>query len=192
MQTTHRNALLSVSGRKAMVEMVSIEKKTKVAAAEKYNLNSVTVKKWIERYVSEGESGPDAGYSHPHINPRAMPSKKVEEIITMRKGGKLTSDRIACKLKMYQRTASRHLIRAKLTRQKDMYDRDKEPPLHYEREALGDMFHLDIKKLRNFDEEGVRECSTGNRHKSANNVAASQYKQVSVDNLSRYASISIF
>ena len=54
--------------------------------------------------------------------------EKVEEIITMRKEGKLTGDHIAHKLKMNQRTVSRHLIRAKLSRKKDIEDRDEEPP----------------------------------------------------------------
>ena len=46
----------------------------------------------------------------------------------MRKEGKLTGDHIARKLNMHQRTVSRHLIRAKLSRKKDIEDRDEEPP----------------------------------------------------------------
>ena len=53
------------------------------------------------------------------------------------------------------------------------------------------MVHLDIRKLRNFKEEGIRDCSTGNRHKSANKVAGSQCMQVAADDHSRYASVRI-
>ena len=51
-------------------------------------------------------------YSCTHSSPRATPPEKVEEIITMRKEGKLTGYHIAIKFKMHQRTVSCHLIRA--------------------------------------------------------------------------------
>ena len=58
----------------------------------------------------EGESGLEDRSSRPHISPRAMPIEKDEEIITMRKEGKLTGDHIARKLKMHQRTVGFYLI----------------------------------------------------------------------------------
>ena len=111
-----------------MVEMVLIEKKTMVAVAEKFNFTPATVRKWGGRYVSESESGLDDRSSRPHNSPRATPIEKVEEIIAMRTEGKLTGDHIARKLNMHQRMVSRHLIRAKLYRKKDIEDRDEEPP----------------------------------------------------------------
>ena len=187
---THKNALFSVSGRKAMVEMVLIEKKTKFAVAEKFNVTPATVRKWVKRYASEGESGLDDRSSRPNNSPRATPIEKVEEIIAMRKEGKLTGDHIARKLNMHRRTVSRHLNRAKLSRENDIEDRAEEPPRRYEHEALGDLIHLDIKKLRNFNEEGVRNCNTGNRYISANKVAGSQRMHVAIDDHSCYASVS--
>ena len=53
------------------------------------------------------------------------------------------------------------------------------------------MIHLDIKKLRNFNEEDVWDYNTDNRHKSVNEVAGSQCKHVAVDDHLRYASVSI-
>ena len=93
-----------------MVEMVLIEKKTKVAAAEKFNVTPATVRKWVKMYVSGGEAGLDDRSSRPLNSPRATPIEKVEEIITIRKEGKLTGDHIARKLNMHQRTVSRHFI----------------------------------------------------------------------------------
>ena len=71
--------------RKAMVEIVLIEKKTKVAAAEKFNFTPATVSKWVKRLKEEGESGLEYRSLHPHNSPRATPVEKVQEIITMRK-----------------------------------------------------------------------------------------------------------
>ena len=53
------------------------------------------------------------------------------------------------------------------------------------------MVHLDVKKPRNFKEDGIRNSPNGNRHKSANKAAGSEYMHVAVDDHSRYASVSI-
>ena len=68
-----------------MVEMVLIEKKTKVAAAEKFNFTPATVRKWVKRLKEEGESGIEDRSLRPHNSPKATPVEKVKEIITMRK-----------------------------------------------------------------------------------------------------------
>ena len=125
------------------------------------------------------------------ISVRRRPPEKVEGIITMRKEGKLIGDHIAGKLKMHKRTVSRNLIRAKLSRKKDKEDRDEEPLRLYEHEAPGDMIDLDIKKLWNFSEEGLKDCNASNPHKSANKATDSQCMHVATDDNSRYASASI-
>ena len=119
-----------------------------------------------------------------------MHPKKVKEIISIRKERKLTSNHIARKLKMLLRTVSRNLIRAKLSQQKDIEDRDEDPPWFYEHEALGAKIHLDIKKLRNSKYDGVRDCRTSNLHKSMYKVAGTQFKHIALDDLLRYASVS--
>ena len=100
---------------------------------------------------------------------------------------KLIGEHIARKLNIHQRSVSRHLNRGKLFRKKDIEDRDEDPPRRYEYEPRGDMIHLDIKKLRNFNKEGVTDCNTGNRHKSAYKIAGSQCMHVAIDVHSRYA-----
>ena len=190
MSRTHKNSLLSVSGRKAMVDSVLIAGLTKVEASKKYNVTPQTVKKWVARYKEEGESGLEDRSSRPHSSPRSTPAEKVAEIITLRKEEKLTGDHISRKLNIPQKTVSRVLVRAKLSRQKDI-DPPEDPPKRYEHEAPGDMLHLDIKKLRNFKEEGIRNADIGNRYKSRNKAAGSQYMHVAVDDHSRYATVSV-
>ena len=53
------------------------------------------------------------------------------------------------------------------------------------------MVHPDINKLQNFKEEGTRNCSTSNRHKSANKVAGSNCMHMAVGDHSCYASASV-
>ena len=98
-----------------MVEKVLIEKKTKVAAAEKFNVTPATLRKWIKRFEGKGESGLEERSPRPHNNPRATPVEKVQEIITMWKEGKLIGEHIARKLNIRQRSVSRHLNRGSQT-----------------------------------------------------------------------------
>lgn len=54
------------------------------------------------------------------------------------------------------------------------------------------MVHSDIKDLRNFKEDGgIRNSINGNRDKSANEVAGSQYMHVALDDHSHCASVRI-
>ena len=69
-----------------------IVKKTKFEAAMKFNVTPATGRKWIKRCLSDGELGLENRFSRPHKTPRATPEEKVQEIITMRKEGKLTGD----------------------------------------------------------------------------------------------------
>ena len=110
----------------------------------------------------------------------------------MRKQGKFTGDHITRELNMHQRAVSRHLIRANLSRQKDIEPQETDPPRRYEHEEPGDLVHLDIKTLRNFNEERIRDPDSGNRHKSANKAAGTQCMHVAIDDHSRYATVSIF
>ncbi len=74
MSKTHKNAVLSVTGRKAFVDSVLIGKLTKVSVAKKFNVSVPTVRKWVKRFVFEGESGLEDRSSRPHNSPRATPS----------------------------------------------------------------------------------------------------------------------
>ena len=141
MSETHKNSLLSVSGRKAMVDSVLIAGVTKVEASKKYNVTPQTVKKWVVRYKEEGESGLEDHSSRPDSIPSSTPVAKVAEIITLRKEEKLTGDHISRKLKIPLKTVSRILVQANLSRQKDIEPQE-DQPMRYEHEALGDMVFL--------------------------------------------------
>ena len=136
MSRTHKHSLLSVSGRKAMLDSVLIAGLTKVEASKKYNVTPQTVMKWVARYKEEGESGLDDRSSRPHSCPRSTPAEKVAEIIKLRKREKLTGDHISRKRNIPQKTVSRVLVRAKLSRQKDIDPRE-DPTKPYEHEAPG-------------------------------------------------------
>ena len=89
-------------------------------AATKYNAHTQAVRKWVKRFKKEGETGLEERSPCPHTYPNAAPQEKAEEIVTMRKEGKVIGDQIARELNLLQRIVSRHLIQAQLPRQKDI------------------------------------------------------------------------
>ncbi len=115
----------------------------------------------------------------------------MSEIVDLRVEGNLTGDHIARKFGMYQRTVSRVLIRAGVSRKKDI-EEPEEPRQRDEHEAAGEVIYLDLKNLRNFNEEGIRNPGNGNRHKSANKRKGWQCIHVAVDDHSLYATVSIY
>ena len=116
MSKTHKNSILTPSGRRAMVDCILVKKMKQYEVAKKFNVHTQTVRKWVKRFKKEGESGLEDRSSCPHTFPNATPPEKVEKILTMRKEGKMTGDQIARELNIPQRTVSRHLSQAKLSR----------------------------------------------------------------------------
>ena len=112
MSKTHKNSILSLSGRRAMVDCVLVKKMKQYEVAAKFNVHTQTVRKWVKRFKEEGESGLEDRSSRPHNYPNATPPEKVAEIIMMRKEGKMTTNQIARKLNIPQRTVSRLLSQA--------------------------------------------------------------------------------
>lgn len=90
--------------------------------------------------------------------------------------------RIAAYMGVSKATVSRVLRRAGLSRLSDL--QPKEPVQRYERQAPGELLHINIKKLGRFDRIGHR--ITGDRAQCARNVGW-EYLFVAVDDHSRMA-----
>ncbi len=69
----HRNAALSVQGRRLLVGRVLNEGWTVTAAAEAGGVSLRCAQKWIQRFRSEGEPGLADRSSAPHRSPIAPP-----------------------------------------------------------------------------------------------------------------------
>ena len=66
-----------------------------------------------------------------------------------------------------------------------------EPPIRNKHEVPSDMVQLDIKQLRNLNEEGMRNSGIGYRHKSGCKAVRSNCMHLLVDVHSRYSSVRI-
>lgn len=82
----------------------------------KFRVHTQTVRNSVRRIRKEGESCLEDCSFRPHTHPNATPPEKVAEIIIEMKESKGTREHISRKLNIPQRTVSRHLIQAELSR----------------------------------------------------------------------------
>ncbi len=150
---THKNARLTFLRRLEMVEDITKRGLPAAEAAAAHGVSAVTARKWLGRFLADGVAGLADKSSRPSRSPRAIDPSVALAIVELRR--KLfTQSRIATYLGVSKATVSRVLARAGLSRFSDLAPAD--PVQRYEREAPGDLLHIDIKKLGKFSDVGHR------------------------------------
>ena len=180
----HKNARLTPLRRGEMALAVIEGRLSQAQAAFQYAVTAKVVARWVERYKAEGAAGMADRSSRPRRSPKATDRAIAERIVALRRQ-RFTGKHIASLVDVSPATVSRVLKRAGLSRLKDLDPA--EPVRRYEREAPGDMIHIDIKKLGRFDRVGHR--VTGDRTGQSNRSrrAGWEYVHVSIDDASRIA-----
>jgi transposase-like protein len=175
----HKNARLTIGRRLEMVQDVLERKHTLAAAAARHGVSVPTVRKWVGRFLRQGEAGLRDASSRPQVSPRAVATKTALAIIELRRRY-LTHTAIAQALGVSGSTVGRILRRAKLARWSDL--QPSEPVVRYEHEHPGDLVHIDTKKLGRIERMGHR--VTGDRRDSVDG-AGWEYLFVAVDDHAR-------
>ena len=140
----HKNARLTFVRRLEMVQDVLERKFRPTAAAARHDVSLPTLRKWVGRYLAQGELGLRDASSRPRLSPRAIAPHTALAIVELRRRF-LTHARIADSLDVSPSTVGRVLARAGLSRWSDLAP--SEPSVRYEHEHPGDLLHIDIKKL---------------------------------------------
>lgn len=140
----HKNARLTLVRRLEMVQDVTDRRMSFATAAVHNGVSVPTVRKWLGRYLAQGEAGLRDVSSRPHFSPRAIAPATALAIVELRRRF-LTHARIARTLQVSASTVGRVLRRAGLARWADLAP--SEPALRYEHDHPGDLLHLDTKKL---------------------------------------------
>jgi transposase InsO family protein len=153
----HKNARLTFVRRIEMVDAVVQARHEVNSAAMRFGVSAATARKWVGRYLSEGEAGLADRSSRPQRSPRAIAVNTALSIIELRKK-RLTIARIAQALQVSSATVSRVLARAGLSKLSALDPIV--PVVRYEHKAAGDLLHLDIKTLSRIEAVGHR--ITGN------------------------------
>ena len=176
---THKNARLTFARRLELVTDVLKRDLTLCAAAAAHNVSVPTARKWIGRYLAEGEPGLADRSSRPKRSPRSIAASKALAIVELRRR-RLTQGRIAPSLGVSKSTVSRVLARAGLSRFRDL--EPSAPVLRYEHEHPGDLVHIDTKKLGRIERPSHR--VTGNRRDSVDG-AGWEFLFVAIDDHAR-------
>jgi transposase InsO family protein len=164
-----------------MVEDITKRGLSAAEAAAAHGVSAVTARKWLGRYLAKGVEALADKSSRPSRSPRAIDPNVGLAIVELRR--KLfTQARIATYLGVSKATVSRVLRRAGLSRFSDLAP--VEAVQRYERDAPGDLLHIDIKKLGKFSDVGHR--ITGDYTKRTRGMGY-EYLFVAVDDHARVA-----
>lgn len=169
---THRNAFLTPRGRLALAQCVVDDGWPLSRAAERFNCSPATAKKWADRYRAGGRTAMQDRSSRPHHCPHQLAVRRERRIIKVRFTKRWGAPRIAAHLKIARSTVEAVLRRYGMPLLRHLDQNTGLPvrrptPHRYERDAPGDLVHVDIKKLGRIpDGGGHRKLgrTLGNRH----------------------------
>ncbi|ETI01199.1 transposase, IS481 family, partial [Bordetella pertussis STO1-CHOM-0012] len=110
---THKHARLTFLRRLEMVQQLIAHQVCVPEAARAYGVTAPTVRKWLGRFLAQGQAGLADASSRPTVSPRAIAPAKALAIVELRRK-RLTQARIAS-LGVSASTVSRVLARAGLS-----------------------------------------------------------------------------
>jgi transposase InsO family protein len=166
-----------------MVRALSSQNLSLRAAAATFGVCEKTVRKWLARAKEQGlQPRLNDRSSAPLRQPRKTAPDLENQIVELRRARRSYAQ-IRMVLPVSKATLCRVLRRHSLNRLASL-DPPKPPVIRYERDAPGDLLHLDIKKLGRFLKPGVR--ATGDRaHRNPGSGVESLH--VAIDDHSRLA-----
>ncbi|MFF5017611.1 IS481 family transposase [Streptomyces sp. NPDC001165] len=183
---SHRNARLTVHGRRLLVERVRSGRPVAHVAAE-MGISRPTAHKWIRRWRSEGEAGLIDRSSRPHRTPHRTPATTEARVCRLRQTRKLGPARIGPILGLPASTVHRVLVRHGLNRLAHLDRPTGQPIRRYERARPGELVHVDVKKLGRIPDGGGHKAlgrQTGRANRSGMGF---DYIHSAVDDHSRLA-----
>ena len=157
---SHRNARLTVHGRRLIVERFEAGwKQAHIAAA--MGVSRKCVRTWIDRYASEGEDGLENRSSRPHTTPTRTSAEVEAKILTARSADRCGPDVLGPRIGVPARTVSRVLRRHGVPYLRDcdpmtgeVIRSSKATAVRYERARAGELVHMDVKKLGKIPDGG--------------------------------------
>jgi transposase InsO family protein len=139
----HRNAALSLQGRRRLAERVVVQGSTMTEAAAAAGVSVRCARKWVGRYRAAGEAGLVDRSSAPKLVANRTAPERVAVIAKLRVL-RMTAAEIAETLQMPLSTVSGILTRTGMGRLGRL---GLEPAVRYERGRPGELLHIDVKRL---------------------------------------------
>jgi transposase InsO family protein len=191
---SHANARLTVHGRLLLVQRVVRDGRPVAHVAKEMGVSRQCAHRWVKRYRAEGEAGLADRSSRPHHCPGRTPAGLERRVEAARRLLRVGRDEIAVVTGVPARTVSRILARRGLPVLADCdpitglpIRATRSTALRYEREAPGDLVHVDVKKIGRIpDGGGWRLHGRGERPAAARGLGY-DFVHVAVDDHSRAA-----
>ena len=170
-----------------MVRAVADKGLSVAEAARRFNTTWKTVDKWLRRFRALGIDGLRDRSSKPLSSPSRTPLATCDAAEAMRRD-RHTQAFIAAALGLSTATVSRIFEVRGLSLLRAI--EPKQPRPRYERDAPGELIHIDIKKLGRFERTGHRITGRKTGHKRSDG-AGYEFAHVAIDDHSRVARIDI-
>lgn len=150
---SHRNARLTVHGRRLLIQRVLSGRPVAHVATE-MGISRPTAYKWLHRWHTEGEAGLYDRPSRPHTTPHRTTPDVEAHVCRLRTSRKLGPARIGPILGLPASTVHRILTRHGLQRLAYLDRPTGRPIRRYERDRPGELLHIDVKKLGRIPDGG--------------------------------------
>ncbi|WP_413455854.1 IS481 family transposase [Glutamicibacter sp. FR1] len=147
---SHANAPLTPEGRRRLASLIIDEHWPIRRAAERFQVSPATAKKWATRYHANESLGDRS--SRPVCSPTRLCRKSERRIIALRFNRQWGPHRISYHLGIPRSTVGRVLDRYRMPKLAHLDQTTGLPvrkprPVRYEKQAPGELVHVDIKKL---------------------------------------------
>jgi len=181
---SHKNARLTFEGRKLLIERIAAM--GLMPAAEAAGISQRTARKWLQRFELHGLDGLYDRSSRPARTRTGLDEALRQRIEQLRRA-RMPMRRIATTVGRSVATVSRLLARLGLSSLKVL--EPLKPLVRYEREAPGELLHMDTKKLGRIERIGHR--INGDRT-TRSRGAGWEFAHVAIDDHSRAGFVQMY
>ncbi|MBT2384661.1 IS481 family transposase [Streptomyces sp. ISL-11] len=183
---SHRNARLTLHGRRILVDRVRSGRPVAHVAAE-MGISRTTAHKWVHRWRAEGEPGLRDRSSRPRTTPHRTPPAVEARVCELRTTRKLGPARIGPILDLPTSTVHRILTRHGLHRLSWIDRPTGQIIRRYERDRPGELVHVDVKKLGRIPDGGGHKALGRQAGRTTRSGMGFDYIHSAVDDHSRLA-----
>lgn len=158
---SHRNARLTVHGRRLLVQRVRDEGQPIAHVAKAMGVSRQCAHRWVARHDAEGDAGLEDRSSRPHTMPTRTSDETEQRVLAARRQHRRGQDWIAGEVGVPARTVSSILRRHDMPRLREcdpltgeVIRASKTTAVRYERERPGELVHMDVKKIGRIPDGG--------------------------------------
>jgi transposase InsO family protein len=194
---SHRNARLTVHGRRLLVHRVRVEGIPVAHVAKAMGISRQCAYRWVARFDAEGDDGLFDRSSRPRRSPMRTSPEVEARVLTARVEHRRGQDWLGPELGVPARTVSRILRRHQVPRLTEcdpvtghVIRASKTTAVRYERDRPGELVHMDVKKVGRIPDGGGWRAHGRQIGKSAAQKKARigfDYVHSVIDDHSRYA-----